>query len=104
MYVILFVIKANFKICDENTVIFRRFQKHGDCCTFFKKNHLYYLFNLKYLKHYYKMGVVAHVINPSTQKAEAGRSLSSRTAWSIEQVPGQPGLHRETVSKKKKLA
>jgi hypothetical protein len=30
--------------------------------------------------------------------AEAGESLCSRPAWSTEQVPGQPGLHRETLS------
>ena len=33
--------------------------------------------------------------NPST---EADGSLSLRSAWSIEQVPGQPRLHRETLS------
>jgi hypothetical protein len=33
-------------------------------------------------------------------EAEAGRFLSSRPAWSIEWVPGQPGLHRETLSRK----
>jgi hypothetical protein len=47
--------------------------------------------------------VVAHAFNPSTWEAEAGRSLSSRPAWSIEGgVPGQPRLHGETLSKKKK--
>jgi hypothetical protein len=39
-------------------------------------------------------------LNPSTWKAEAGRFLSSRPAWSTESVPGQPGLHRETLSQK----
>jgi hypothetical protein len=34
---------------------------------------------------------------PSTQ--ETGRS-SSRPAWSTELFPGQPGLHRETLSQK----
>jgi hypothetical protein len=43
---------------------------------------------------------VAHVFNPSTQEAEAGGFLSSRPAWSTEWVPGQPGLHRETLSQK----
>jgi hypothetical protein len=46
--------------------------------------------------------VVAHTFNPSTPEAEAGRFLSSRSAWSTESVPGQPGLHRETLSGKKK--
>ena len=29
-------------------------------------------------------------------------SLSSRPAWSSEQAPGQPGIHREALSQKKK--
>jgi hypothetical protein len=33
--------------------------------------------------------------------AEAGKCLSSRPAWSTEQVPGQPRLHRETLSQNK---
>ena len=42
--------------------------------------------------------VVVHGFNPSTWEAEAGRSPSLRPAWSTEQVLGQPGLHRETLS------
>jgi hypothetical protein len=42
--------------------------------------------------------VVAHAFNPSTWEAEAGGSLSWRPAWSTEWVPGQPGLHRETLT------
>ena len=42
----------------------------------------------------------AHAFNPSTWEAEAGRSLSLKPTWSIEQVPGQPGLHREILSQK----
>jgi hypothetical protein len=38
----------------------------------------------------------------SVQEVEAGGFQSSRTAWSTERVPGQPGLHRETLSQKKK--
>jgi hypothetical protein len=45
--------------------------------------------------------VVAHTFNPS-QEAEAGGFLSSRPAWSTKWVPGQPGLHRETLSREKK--
>jgi hypothetical protein len=45
-------------------------------------------------------GAVAHAFNPSTW--EAGEFLSSRPAWSTEWVPGQPGLHRETISKNQK--
>jgi hypothetical protein len=32
--------------------------------------------------------------------AEAGGSLSSRPAWSIEYIPGQPLLHRDILSQK----
>jgi hypothetical protein len=42
--------------------------------------------------------MVAHAFNPSTWEAEAGGFLSSRPAWSTAWVPGQPGLHRETLS------
>ena len=45
--------------------------------------------------------MVAHAFNPSTWEAEAGGFLSSRPAWSTEWVPGQPGLHRETLYGKK---
>jgi hypothetical protein len=44
--------------------------------------------------------VVAHTINPGTWEAEAGEILSSWPAWSTERAPGQPGLHRETLSRK----
>ena len=46
--------------------------------------------------------VVAQAFNPSTWEAEAGRFLSLSPAWSTEWVPGKPGLHRETLSSKKK--
>jgi hypothetical protein len=46
--------------------------------------------------------VVAHTFNPSTWEAEAGGFLSSRSAWSTKRVPGQPGLYRETLSRKTK--
>jgi hypothetical protein len=41
-------------------------------------------------------------LDPSTREAEAGGFLSSRPAWSTEWVPGQPRLHRETLSQKTK--
>ena len=48
-----------------------------------------------------KPGVVAHTFNPSTGEAEAGGFLTSRPAWSTKWVPaGQPGLYRETLSRK----
>jgi hypothetical protein len=46
--------------------------------------------------------VVVQAFNPSTGEAEAGWFLSSRPAWSTKWVPGQPGLHRETLSRGKK--
>jgi hypothetical protein len=49
-----------------------------------------------------KPGVVAHAFDSSTWEGEAGRFLSLRPAWSTAWVPGQPGLYRETLSKKKK--
>ena len=44
----------------------------------------------------WSQAVVVHPFNPSTQEAEAGRSLSLRPAWSTEGLPVQPGLHRYT--------
>jgi hypothetical protein len=55
-----------------------------------------------FIKTNHKPGVVAHAFNPSTREAEAGGFLSSRPAWSTEWVPGQPGLHREALSRKTK--
>ena len=45
--------------------------------------------------------VVVHAFNPSTWEAEEGVFLSLRSAWTTEWVPGQPGLHRETMSQNK---
>ena len=44
---------------------------------------------------------MVHAFNPSTLEAEADESLSSWTVWLIENVPGQPGLHRETQINKR---
>jgi hypothetical protein len=38
---------------------------------------------------------MVHTFNPCTQESETGRSLSLRLAWSTEQIPGEPGLHKE---------
>jgi hypothetical protein len=46
--------------------------------------------------------MMAHAFNPSTREAEAGGFLSSRPAWSTKYVPGQPGIYRETLSRKTK--
>ena len=48
------------------------------------------------------LAVVVHTFDTSTCKAEAGRSLSSRPAWSTVQVPGHPGVYREILSANKK--
>jgi hypothetical protein len=55
---------------------------------------IYLLFKILFLP-----GVVVLVFNPSTQEAEASGFLSLRPAFATEQVPGQPGLHRETKTK-----
>jgi hypothetical protein len=44
--------------------------------------------------------MVAHASDPCTQEAEAGGSMSLRSA--TEPVPGQSGLQRENLSQKKK--
>jgi hypothetical protein len=49
-----------------------------------------------------RLAVVAHTFNPSPWEAEAGGFLSLRASWSTEGVLGQPGLHRETLSRKNK--
>jgi hypothetical protein len=41
--------------------------------------------------------VVKHPFNPRIWEAEVG---DWRPAWSTERVPGQPGLHRETLFQK----
>jgi hypothetical protein len=43
-----------------------------------------------------------HAFNPSTWEAEAVGFLSSRPAWSTEQVPGLSKLYRETLPRKNK--
>ena len=48
------------------------------------------------------MSVVAHALNPSTEESKACEPVSSKPAWTTEQVPGQPGLHREISSPKPK--
>jgi hypothetical protein len=49
-----------------------------------------------------RWAVVGHSFNPSIWEAEAGRFLNLRPAWSTVRVPGQPGLHRETLFQKTK--
>ena len=44
------------------------------------------------------MAMVVCALSAITLEAEAGGSLSSRPAWSTEQIPGQLGLHSETLS------
>lgn len=45
-------------------------------------------------------GAMARTFNSGTLEVEAGRSLDSRPLWSTEYVPGQLGLHGETLSQK----
>ena len=46
--------------------------------------------------------VVVRAFNPSPRECRGTGSLSSKPVWSTELVLGQPGLHRETLSWKKK--
>lgn len=43
---------------------------------------------IKDLKHFKSKCVLVHPFNTSTQEAESCISLSSRSAWSTEQIPG----------------
>jgi len=49
----------------------------------------------KKLKKSLELVMVSHNFIPSTGKAEAGGSLSSRPAWSTENVPRQASLGNE---------
>ena len=42
--------------------------------------------------------MVAYTFSPSTWEAGAGGSLGLRPAWSTDWVPGQPELHRDSLS------
>jgi hypothetical protein len=57
---------------------------------------------LRVIKSPNKPSMVAHSFNPSTQEAEAGGSLSSTTASSIESIEGVQGSHsyRDRLSQK----
>ena len=49
----------------------------------------------------FKPGIVVHVFNPSSQEAEAGRSLSPRPAWTTKLVLEQPrATQRNTILNK----
>jgi hypothetical protein len=55
------------------------------------------------LKQKNEQGTSNAAFNARTQEAEAGRSVSSRSAWSTKGAPGQPQLlHRETLPWKNK--
>jgi hypothetical protein len=45
--------------------------------------------------------MVTYTFNPSTGR-QRQTDLGLRLAWSTERVPGQPGLHKETLSQKPK--
>jgi hypothetical protein len=47
-----------------------------------------------------RIGVVTQAFTPNTSEARDRQiSVSLRRAWSTVQVPGQPGIHRETLEK-----
>ena len=43
-----------------------------------------------------------HAFNPSTQEAEVGGSLNSRSAWSVHEISDQQRLHSKTPSQTNK--
>jgi hypothetical protein len=52
---------------------------------------------LQCFKKYPQQDLVSHALNTSTWEAEAGRFMNSMPPWITEAVPGQPGLHRESL-------
>ena len=44
----------------------------------------------------------AHLISTLREQRQADLCEFEEPAWSTEKVPGQPGLHRETLSQKNK--
>lgn len=59
--------------------------------------HVHGVVHIHTLEMIYKPDVLAHYFNPTTWEAEAGGSLSSRSYWSTEWIPGQLGLHRDSL-------
>lgn len=41
---------------------------------------------------------MTYALNPSIREIKEVRSLSLRTVWFAQQIPGHPGLHTETLS------
>jgi hypothetical protein len=72
------------------------------CLSFCKVARKFYSKQSVQVRKYTISGMVAHAFNPSTWEAEAGGFLSSRPTWFTKWVPGQPGIHRETLSRKTK--
>lgn len=66
-----------------------------------KKQQNNYVGNLKYHKKTNGWALVVLTFNPSIPEENTG-SLSLSPAWSKEWIPGEPGLHRETLSWKEK--
>jgi hypothetical protein len=46
------------------------------------------------------IGIWSELKNKNGWVVEAGRFLSSRSAWSTKWIPEQPGLYRKTLSQK----
>lgn len=46
--------------------------------------------------------MIVHTCDSGAQEAEAGGFESLIILWTMEKIPGQPGLHRESVCQNRK--
>lgn len=52
------------------------------------------IFEKRNIRKWIELYVVTHAFNPSSEKREAGRSLSLKPSWSTDPISGQPNLGR----------
>lgn len=95
LYLVVYLILSCYLICDF--VIFFDILVLLKACLSMKRKVLSNNLSLTVPK----MGIVAHVCNPSTQDSEESRSLWVQGQADLHRrSPGQPGLHSEIVLKK----